>query len=146
MRRSLLSGLGLLLVLACFTNAYGQKSNSRARAIKTSPAYAALVLAKVKAEAVAFAMRQRFSPGWRGYQEKQFAVAALNREMRRMRALPASRVPALTEAYAKLLLYKVELEGQVITMRETFDPYWPERKSKEYELAVMRRELRELLR
>ena len=146
MRRGLLSGLGLLLALACFTNAYGQKSNSRARAIKTSPAYAAVVLAQVKAEAGAFEMRERFSPTWPGYQEKQFAVAALNREMRRMRALPASRVPVLTEAYAKLLLHKVELEGQVITMRETFGPEWLDRKSKEYELAVMRRELKELMR
>ena len=146
MRRSLLSGLCLLLVLACFTSAYGQKSNSRARAIKTSPAYAALVLAKVKAEAEAFEMRQKYPPTWPGYQAKQFAVAALDREMRRMRAWPASRVPALSEAYAKLLLHKVELEGQVITLRQTYGPEWLGRRAKEYELAVMRRELKELMR
>ena len=146
MRRSLLSGLVLLLALACFTNAYGQRSNPRVRAIKTSPAYAALVLAKVKAEAEAFKMRQTFSVTWPGYQEKQYAITALNREMRRMRALPASRVPVLTEAYANLLLHKVELEGQLITMRQTYGPEWGERRTKEYELTVMRRELRELLR
>ena len=146
MKRSLLSGLVLFLALACFTNAYGQKSNSRTRAIKTSPAYATLVLAKVKAEAEAFKMRETFSVTWPGYKEKQYAITALDREMRRMRALPVSRVPALTEAYAKLLLYKVELEGQVITLRQTYGPEWGERRTKEYELTVMRRELRELLR
>jgi hypothetical protein len=146
MRRNLLRLVILALALVCFANVYGQKSNARVRAIKASPAYCALVLEKVKAEAEAFAMRQRFSPGWRGYKEKQYKVAALEREMRRMRGWPASRAASLTEAYAKLLLHKVELEGQVITMRETFGPEWPERKTKEYELAVMRRELRELLR
>ena len=149
MKSHFLKSAALFLSLAFCTTAYGQKHTdaaARMRAVKVSPAYCALILEKVKAEAEFYKFRQIFTATQSGYKSKAYTVTALQREMKRLRATPASRLPLLTESYAKLLLRKVQLESNLTDLQANYTPDWPETKTTKYELTALRRELRDLLR
>ena len=149
MKSHFLKSAALFLSLAFCTATYGQKHTdaaARARAVKVSPAYCVLVLEKVKAEAEFYDFKQRYTATRPGYKGKAYTVIALQREMKRLRATPASRLSWLTESYAKLLLRKVQLESNLVDLQAKYTPDWPETKTTKYELAALRRELKDLLR
>lgn len=143
-----LRSLLLVLTLALGTTIHAQQRAvaHRVRAIKTSPAYCLLVLEKVKAEANLYDFQARYFPSASGAEGKKQAVASLKREMQRLRAQPLSNVSLLTEAYGKLLLRKVELETRLADLGKLYTSDWPETKKTRYELAALKRELRQLQR
>jgi uncharacterized protein involved in exopolysaccharide biosynthesis len=112
---------------------------------ETTPAYGVLVLRKAAVEAEFANLSETVTSTHPSIVSKRFELRVLAREMNKLRAIDASRVPKLSSTFGSLILNKVALEVELNELRGNFTSSHPDVKKKRLELAVLEREIEKLL-
>lgn len=145
--KNFLAALTLTVAASCAT--YGQapqSGNGVAREAKATPAYEVLVLRKVAVETDLYDLRARVTSDSPTFKTKRFELMLISREMERLQVLEKSVVPKLTNTYGDLILRKVILEVQLNDLRSKVTSESPDFRRTRVELAILEREIDNLLK
>jgi hypothetical protein len=113
---------------------------------KATPAYEVLLLRKVAVETDLYDLRSRFTSDSEAFKARRFELMAVTREMERLQTLEKSVVPKLTATYGDLILRKVTLEVQLNDLRSKVTAESPDFRRTRTELAILEREMENILK
>ena len=113
---------------------------------ETTPAYGVLVLRKATVESELVDLSGRLTNQHPSVQSKKFELHAIRLEMNKMRALEKSQVSKLSTTFGSLILSKVALEVELNDLLVRLTSEHPDVKKKRIELAVLEREITNVLR
>jgi uncharacterized protein involved in exopolysaccharide biosynthesis len=144
------STAALLLMTShfCFSQAINKNkpvltsSNQAAQTIKSSPAYAELLLLRTERESKLEEFLLDYTEEFPKVKEIKFELGLLNREMNKILALNTSQSGKLTLALGKLIVRKIELETDLWNVRRQYKDDHPQvkrakRKVEVYEKAII---------
>ena len=113
---------------------------------ETTPAYGVLVLRKATVESQLVDLSGTLTHRHPKLQSKEFELHAIRLEMNRMRALEKSQLSNLSATFGRLILSKVSLEVELNDLLVCLTSEHPNVKKKRVELAVLEREITNVLR
>jgi uncharacterized protein involved in exopolysaccharide biosynthesis len=141
--------VAITLALGVSSVVVGYKPQSAERlsdAAETTPAYGVLVLRKATVESELVDLSGRLTSQHPSVQSKEFELHAIRFEMNKMRALEKSQVSKLSTTLGNLILSKVALEVELNDLLVRLTSEHPDVKKKRIELAVIEREITNVLR
>jgi|SRR5215216_1444580 len=141
--------VAITLALGVSSIVAGYKLQSAERlpdAPETTPAYGVLVLRKATVESELVDLSGRLTNQHPSVQSKEFELHAIRIEMNKMRALEKSQVIKLSITFGSLILSKVALEVELNHLLVRLTSEHPDVKKKRTELAVLEREITNVLR
>ncbi len=119
-------------------------SNQSVSAIKSSPAYAELLLQKTELEAQSEDFAD-YTEDFPKLKEIRFQADLLQKTMDKFLALSASDAPKLSLALGKLAVRKTELETSLWMLQKQYKDDYPEVKRLKRKVEVFERAIREIL-
>ena len=141
--------VAITLALGVSSVVAGYKLQSAERlpdAPETTPAYGVLVLRKATVESELVDLSGRLTNQHPSVQSKGFELHAIRLEMNKMHALEKSQVSKLSTTFGSLILSKVALEVELNDLLVRLTSKHPDVKKKRTELAVLEREITNVLR
>jgi uncharacterized protein involved in exopolysaccharide biosynthesis len=136
------------LVLVCAAASFAQKNpiakstpTPDAQAVRSSPAYAELLLQKTELQSSVDALLVDHTEEFPKVKEMRSQLGFLQAEMDRLLAVKPENAGRLSDALGKLILRKVELESALVSLRSQYKEDHPEvkrmqRKIDSYEAAI----------
>lgn len=145
--KELLLAIALVISVSGIVVGYEPKSGEcLLTAPETTPAYAVLILRKAKVETELSELSGELTNEHPSLDSKRFELRAIRREMAKMRALQTSHVSRLSTAVGNLILSKVAVQVELNDLLAQLTPQHPEVTKKRVELAVLQREIENILR
>jgi uncharacterized protein involved in exopolysaccharide biosynthesis len=123
-----------------------QSDNTTLTDATATPAYEVLVLRKVTVETDLSDLQSRVTSDSPTFKAKSFELMTITREIERLQTLEKPALPKLTTTYGNLILRKVTLAVQLNDLRTKVTPESPDFKRTRTELAILERELDNLLK
>ena len=120
-------------------------SNQAAQTIKSSPAYAEVLLRKTERESELEEFLLDYTEEFPKVKEIKFELGLLNKEIDKILAVNASESGKLTLALGKLLVRKVELETDSWNLRRQYNADHPEVKRAKRKIEIFERAIKEIL-
>lgn len=120
-----------------------QKPLANAQAVKSSPAYAELLLRRTELEAKVEDFLVDYTDEYPKLKEARFELALLNKENEKL--LTVNDSSKLTLALGKLILRKAELETDLWALREKFNDDHPDVKRALRKVGAFEKAVREIL-
>ena len=139
----------LTFTVAACSAVFGQTLQSgfaAASDAKATPAYEVLLLRKVAIETDLYDLRSRVTTDSQPFRTKRFELMAITREMDKLQTLDKTVVPKLSNTYGDLILRKVTLEIQLDDLRSKVTTESPDFRRTRFELAILEREIENLLK
>ncbi|MCS6874346.1 MAG: hypothetical protein N2Z23_07850 [Pyrinomonadaceae bacterium] len=102
-----------ILTTFCFCFAFSQKESrkpSQDEAIKSSPAYAEVLLRKVELEAELEDLLMAYTENHPKIQQTKYEVSKLNQELEKFRAFEPNKIQKMSLSLGKLVVRKVQIE------------------------------------
>ena len=123
-----------------------QKNDASASAaVKSSPAYAEILLEKTELEAQLEDLAGDFTDDFPKVKELRYQVDLLQKALDKILALPPPDAPKLSLAFGRLAVRKAELETNLWTLRQQYKDDYPDVRRLRRKVAVFERALREIL-
>jgi uncharacterized protein involved in exopolysaccharide biosynthesis len=120
-------------------------SKSQVSPLKSSPAYAELLLRKTERESELEEFLLDYTEEFPKIKEIRFAISALNKEMNRVLAVKTADAAKLTPALGKLLVRKADLEVELWNLREKYKDDHPEVKRAARKVQIHESAVKEIL-
>lgn len=120
-------------------------TNSPAQAIKSSPAYAELLLRQTERQAELEELLLDYTDEFPKIKEIRFELGLLQKQMDKISAVSASDAAKLSLALGKLLVRKTELEVEVWNLLRQYNAEHPEVKRAQRKADVFDKAIREIL-
>ncbi len=120
-------------------------SNQAVLAIKSSPAYAELLLRKTEREAELEEFLLDYTDEFPKVKEIKFELDLLQKQMEKVLAIGASDAPKLSLALGKLLVRKTELEVDYWNLLKQYNADHPEVKRAKRKIEVYEKAVKEIL-
>ncbi len=147
--------LCLILIFANSSTCYTQKRiekvsipNNSARIslqVKSSPAYAELLLRKTERESELEEFALDYTDEFPKVKEIKFELNLVSQEMSRILAVKAEEAGKLTLALGKLLVRKTEIETDLWNLRRQYNADHPEVKRAKRKVEIYERAIKEIL-
>ena len=142
-----------LLVVAAFAVAYGQASKTKSasppssdiQAIRSSPAYAELLLHKTELDSTLESLLVDYNEGYPKVIGLRTELTLLNAEILRLMAVKPADAGKLTLALGRLMLRKVELETELNALRGQYKDDHPDVRKLKRKIDVYESAIREIL-
>ena len=142
-----------LLILAASVVSFGQASKAKpgnqpspdTQAIRSSPAYAELLLQRTELESTLEALLVDYNEAYPKVKELKTELTLLNAEILRLTAVKPTDTGRLTSALGRLMLRKVELEVQYEAMRAQYKDEHPDVKKLKRKIEIYESAIREIL-
>lgn len=141
--KHLLLLLTLVLALAGFS--ISQASVPNPAHVRTSPAYAELLLQRTELESTLEALLVDYNEAYPKVKELKTELTLLNAEILRLTAVKPTDAGRLTSALGRLMLRKVELEVQYEAMRAQYKDEHPDVKKLKRKIEIYESAIREIL-
>jgi uncharacterized protein involved in exopolysaccharide biosynthesis len=145
----------LIIFLTSFTVSQGQivkksvpqpsTSNFSAQAVKSSPAYAELLLRKTEREAQLEEFLLDYTEEFPKVKEIKFELGILQKQLDKVSAVSLSDAPKLSLALGKLLVRKTELDVELWNLLGQYNADHPEVKRTKRKLEVYEAAIKEIL-
>jgi len=116
-----------------------------AQAVKSSPAFAEILLRKTELAAELENYLTDYTDEFPKVKELRFELDLLTKEMNRILAVNAADSTKLTLALGKLMLRKIELERDVWNLRKQYNDEHPDVKQAKRKVEVFEAAIREIL-
>lgn len=116
-----------------------------AQAIKSSPAYAELLLRKTDISAELEDYLTSYTDDFPKVKELRFELDLLNNEMNRILAVNPADSTKLSLALGKLMLRKIELEKELLSLRKQYNDEHPDVKKALRKVAIFEAAIKEIL-
>ncbi|MDQ3062205.1 MAG: hypothetical protein M3R14_04990 [Acidobacteriota bacterium] len=116
-----------------------------AQTIKSSPAYAELLLRKTERESELEEFLLDYTEEFPKVKEIKFELGLLNKEMDKILAVNTTESGKLTLALGKLIVRKIELETDLWNLRRQYDNDHPEVKRAKRKVEVFEKAVKEIL-
>ncbi len=146
----LLPMLILIFSLGCFAQNSGKVSQSAARTniqpIKSSPAYAEVLLRKTELEAELEDLMVDYTEEFPKVKQHRAEIVLLDQEMSRILAINPAEASKLTLALGKLMLRKVELEMDYADAQKQYTDEKTEVKRAKRKVEIFEAAITEILR
>jgi uncharacterized protein involved in exopolysaccharide biosynthesis len=120
-------------------------SNQAAQTIKSSPAYAEVLLRRTERESELEEFLLDYTDEFPKVKEIKFELGLINREMDKILAINASESGKLTLALGKLIVRKIELETDLWNLRRQYNDDHPEVKRAKRKVEAFERAIKEIL-
>ncbi|MBA3784374.1 MAG: hypothetical protein H0X15_02375 [Acidobacteria bacterium] len=120
-------------------------SNQAAQTIKSSPAYAEVLLRKTERESELEEFLLDYTEEFPKVKEIKFELGLLNKEMNRILAVNSAESGKLTLALGKLIVRKIELETDLWNLRRQYNDDHPEVKRAKRKVEVFEKAVKEVL-
>jgi len=140
-----------LFSFMCFAQTDGKIKTGRivpkqmASAVKSSPAYAELLLRKTERESELEEFLLDYTEEFPKVKEIRFELGVIQKELDKILAVNASESGKLTLALGKLMVRKVEIETDVWNLRRQYNDDHPEVKRAKRKAEVYERAIKEIL-
>jgi len=142
----LLAALILLLPVFCFTQTKTAKDQGEdAQAVRSSPAYAEVLLRKTELEADVEALLMDYTEDFPKIQEDRNALTIIDAEIKKLFAVNSGDRSKLTLALGKLMVRKVEVETELWRLRKQYKDDHPEVKRAKKKAEIFERAVNEIL-
>jgi uncharacterized protein involved in exopolysaccharide biosynthesis len=116
-----------------------------AQAVKSSPAYAEILLRKTELAAELENYLADYTDEFPKVKELRFELDLLSKEMNRILAVNAADSAKLTLALGKLMLRKIQLETDVWNLRKQYNDEHPDVKQAKRKVEVFEAAIKEIL-
>ncbi len=116
-----------------------------AQAVKSSPAYAEILLRKTELAAELENYLADYTDEFPKVKELRFELDLLTKEMNRILAVNAADASKLTLALGKLMLRKIQLETDVWNLRKQYNDEHPDVKQAKRKVEVFEAAIKEIL-
>jgi hypothetical protein len=120
-------------------------SNRGAQTIRSSPAYAEVLLRRTERESELEEFLLDYTEEFPKVKEIKFELGLLNKEMDKILAVNTAESGKLTLALGKLIVRKIELETDLWNLRRQYDNDHPEVKRAKRKLEVFEKAVKEIL-
>lgn len=152
MSRSLLPVLFILMTFPV-CNAQTEKkpivknsiSNQTVAAVKSSAAFAEIILRKTELEAELESLLINYTEEFPKVKEMRFESDSLKRAIERLALVKSAEASKLTSALGKLMVRKAELETDLWNLRKKYDDNHPEVKRAGRKIAIYESAIKEIL-
>jgi uncharacterized protein involved in exopolysaccharide biosynthesis len=114
-------------------------------AIKSSPAYAELLLRKTELSAELESLILEYTEEYPKVRESRYAIALLDRDLTRIATIKPTDSGKLTLALGKLMLRRVELETDLGMLLRTFKDEHPDVKRLKKKIEIYEAAIKEIL-
>ena len=118
---------------------------SSASVVKSSPAYAELLLRKVERESELEEFALDYTDEFPKVQEIKFELGLINKEMNRILAVNASDADKLTLALGKMLVRKTEVETDLWNLQKQYAADHPEVRRGKRKVEIFEKAIKEIL-
>jgi predicted nucleic acid-binding Zn-ribbon protein len=145
---------GIFIFISCLVcNSQPNKSvsvkvsipNQTASAVKSSPAFAEIILRKTELEAELESLLISYTEDFPKIKEIRFEIDSLKKEMERLSAVKSAESSKLTLALGKLMVRKAELETDLWNLRKKYDDNHPEVKRAKRKIEIYESAVKEIL-
>jgi predicted nucleic acid-binding Zn-ribbon protein len=120
-------------------------SNQATSAVKSSPAFAEIILRKTELEAELESLLVSYTEDFPKIKEIRFEMDSLKKGLERLSAVKAAESSKLTLALGKLMVRKAELETDLWNLRKKYDDNHPEAKRAKRKIEIYELAIREIL-
>jgi len=120
-------------------------SNQAAQTIKSSPAYAEVLLRKAERESELEEFLLDYTEEFPKVKEIKFELGLINKEMEKILSVGATESGKLTLALGKLIVRKTELETDLWNLRRQYNDDHPEVKRAKRKIDVFEKAIKEIL-
>lgn len=120
-------------------------SNQASPAIKSTPAYAEILLQKVTLEAKLAELTETYTETHPEVVEARFRLSIIEQALSKILAVKPSESPKLTLALGKIILQKVEFEAEYEDLRKKYHEQHPEVKRARRKVEIFDKAIREIL-
>ena len=120
-------------------------SNQAAQTVKSSPAYAEVLLRRTERESELEEFLLDYTEEFPKVKEIKFELGLINKEMEKILAVSTTESGKLTLALGKLLVRKIELETDVWNLRRQYNDDHPEVKRAKRKVEVFEKAIKEIL-
>ncbi len=144
--------LTLFILLSLFVKAQTRTKNASvktltptAQAVKSSPAFAEILLRKTELAAELENYLADYTDEFPKVKELRFELDLLTKEMNRILSVNSADAAKLTLALGKLMLRKIELETDVWNLRKQYNDEHPDVKQARRKVEVFEAAIKEIL-
>ena len=120
-------------------------SNQTTSAVKSSPAYAEILLQKVTLEAELAELSETYTETHPKVVETRFRLNILEQAMNKILAVKPSESSKLTLALGKIILQKVEFEAEHEDLRKKYNDQHPEVRRAKRKVEIFDKAIKEIL-
>ncbi len=120
-------------------------SNQTVSAIKSSPAYAEILLLKTELESQLEDFLGDYTEDFPKVKQLRFQLALLRKETDKLFSVNATESSKLTLALGKLIIRKIELETNLWNLKTQYKDDYPDVRKAKQKVAVFERAIREIL-
>jgi len=120
-------------------------SNQAAQTVKSSPAYAEVLLRRTERESELEEFLLDYTEEFPKVKEIKFELGLINKEMEKILAVSTTESGKLTLALGKLLVRKIELETDVWNLRRQYNDDHPEVKRAKRKVEAFEKAIKEIL-
>jgi uncharacterized protein involved in exopolysaccharide biosynthesis len=113
--------------------------------VRSSPAYAELLLRKTELQAEMESLLVEYTDEYPKIKEARFELAALQKDIDRILAVKQADASRLTQALGKLILRKIELETGLWALRAKYNDEHPDVKRAKRKLEIYEASIKEIL-
>jgi hypothetical protein len=142
-------------LLACAAVGNAQTGNSPAKntaalkatekALKSSPAYAEILLRRTELEAALEDLLVRFTEDYPKIKETRYESALLEKELNRLLTVKPEEASKLSQALGKLIVRKAELETDLWALQQRYSDEHEDVKRAKRKVAAFEKAIREIL-
>lgn len=151
--KKILSAAAFLLLTShfCFSQTGNKNktilasSNQAAQTVKSSPAYAEVLLRRTERESELEEFLLDYTEEFPKVKEIKFELGLINKEMEKILAVGTTESGKLTLALGKLIVRKIELETDVWNLRRQYNDDHPEVKRAKRKVEVFEKAIKEIL-
>ncbi len=151
--KKILSAAAFLLLTSyfCFSQTGNKNktvlasSNQAAQTVKSSPAYAEVLLRRTERESELEEFLLDYTEEFPKVKEIKFELGLINKEMEKILAVNTSGSGKLTLALGKLIVRKIELETDAWNLRRQYNDDHPEVKRARRKVEVFEKAIKEIL-
>ena len=119
--------------------------NQATSAVKSSPAFAEIILRKTELEAELESLLVSYTEDFPKIKEIRFETDSLKKGLERLSAVKSAESSKLTLALGKLIVRKAELETDLWNLRKKYDDNHPEVKRAKRKIEIYESAIREIL-
>jgi uncharacterized protein involved in exopolysaccharide biosynthesis len=120
-------------------------ANQTTSAVKSSPAYAEILLQKVTLEAELAELSETYTETHPKVVETRFRLNILEQAMNKILAVKPSESSKLTLALGKIILQKVEFEAEYEDLRKKYNDQHPEVRRAKRKVEIFDKAIKEIL-
>lgn len=131
-------------VCSAQTNDTGKAAKLTAQAVKSSPAYAEVLLRKSEVAAELEEMLTSYTEEFPKVKKARFESELLQKELTRLLAVNNSEIPKLTQALGKLLVRKAELEADLWDTQRSYGGEHPTVKRAKRKFEIFEQAVKEI--